>query len=390
MKKVFTSILTLFTLPLLAQVTIDQSNYPASASFTDDFSAGAVAGVTVPSVGANQTWDYTGLLETSSFSKSVLDASGNANFPDALNYYQSDLAFQGMVIPTDRYFGVDANGFYEYGRSISDVSYPITAISGGANDVMHFPANDHIYQYVDERVNLLGFPATYQSSWTGTRIEPVDFNLTVTGYGLNNTPGQLIKYWTETREVVGHGSLTIPLPNGDPSAPMEVLLIESSVSLIDSFFLAGSEAPTALLNAFGVTQGNVSTGAALFFYMPDFPMPIIRFGMDGSTISNIGYRPVAASAPTGITANAIENVSIYPNPIAAGASLTINLGESANVVSSIQLIDVTGRTVANQALLAGVNTAQFATPATLVPGVYSIILRNTENAPLKTTRIIVQ
>lgn len=390
MKTVFTSILTLCSLPLLAQVTIDQSNYPATASYTDVFLSGAVAGVSAPSVGANQTWDYTGLVESSTISEVNYDAAGQTNFPDALRYFEDDLSFQGFNIPSNTYSAVDANGYYEYGRSISGATHSITAISGGANDVLEFPANDHVFQFENDRVDYVAFPATYQSSWTGTRVEPVDFNLTVAAFGLNNTPGQQVKYWTETREVVGYGSLTIPLPNGDPSAPMEVLLLESSVSVIDSFFVAGSQAPAPLLSAFGLTQGSTATGSSFLFYMPDFHSPVVRFGMDGSTVSSIGYRPVAASAVTGIAAAALKDVSIYPNPVNTATELNINFGEGGDLVSQVELVDVTGRIVGTQAIANALNSTRFVIPSNLVSGIYSVVLRGNDGAILYTSRVMVQ
>lgn len=388
MKTVFTSILTLCALPLLAQVTIDQSNYPATAGYNDLYSVGATAGVVAPSVGASQTWDYSALVETSTVNSVHVDATSDPNFPDALNHYESNRSFQGLFIPSHLYTAVDANGYYEYGRSFSDVTYSVAAISGGANDSLNFPDGNHVFQFDNGRPEYLGFPATYLSSWTGTRLEPTDFNLTVAAFGLNNTPGQRIKTYTDTREVVGYGTLVIPLANGNPSAAMDVLLIESSVTAIDSFFLAGSEAPEPLLDAFGITQGATASSSSFLFYMPGFHSPLLRFGMDGQSIASIGYRPAGATVPTGISSVELENVSIYPNPVAAGTSLTINLGEAGEAVSSIELIDVTGRSVAYQTLQS--TNARLDIPSSLVSGVYSVVLRDSEAAPLKTSRIVVQ
>ena len=389
MKTVFTSILTLFTLPLLAQVTIEQSNYPATAGYNDSFSVGATIGVVAPSVGASQTWDYSGLVEASAVNSVHIDATSDPNFPDALNRNEANLSFQGFPIPSQTYTTVDANGYYEYGRAISDVTHSITAISGGANDVLNFPDDNHVFQFENGRVNYLGFPATFQSSWTGTRIEPINFNLTVAGFGLNNTPGQQVKYWTETREVVGYGSLTIPLPNGDPSGPMEVLLLESSVSVIDSFFLAGSEAPAPLLAAFGLTQGSIATSSSFLFYMPDFHSPLVRFGMDGSTVASIGYRPVAASAATGISSVQLDNVSMYPNPIAAGDVLNIDLSDRTDA-ATIELIDLTGRMVYSTPVNGNAATVRVALPTGLSAGIYNVILRDAQSNPMSISKLSIQ
>lgn len=388
MKTVFTSILTLCALPLLAQVTIDQSNFPATAGYTDAFSLGGTAGVVAPSVGASQTWDYSALVETGQVNIVRIDATSDPIFVDALNHLESNRSIQGLLIPSHVYTAVDANGYYEYGRSFSDTTYSITPVSGGVNDSLNFPDGNHVFQFDNGRPEYLGFPATYQSSWTGTRIEPMNFNLTVAAFGLNNTPAQQVRRVTDTREVVGYGTLVIPLPNGDPSAPMEVLLIESTVSSIDSFFLAGSPMPEPLMSAFGLTQGATASSSAFLFFMPDFHSPLLRFGMDGQSIASIGYRPVGATVPTGISSVELENVSIYPNPVAAGTSLTINLGEAGKAVSAIELIDVTGRLVVYQNLQS--TNASLDIPASLVSGVYSVILRDSEAAPLKTSRIVVK
>ena len=385
MKTTITTILTLFALPLFAQVVIDQNNFPRPAGFTDVGFQASASGVAVPTEGDNQTWDYSGLVNANPFSTVWTDASGNTAFPTALNYRDQQLSFQGFPISAHLYEAVDADGWYDLGRVLEGASYSITTISGGANDVLEFPAQVQEYE---GRLNILDFPVEFEKTWTQSFIEHTQFNLTVAGFGLNSAPGEAQRIHTQTRTVVGQGQLIIPDANGNPSGPLDALLIRIERSAVDSTFLGGAPAPPALMSAFGLTQGNTVTEDYYTFYVENFHNTVLNINLNAQGgVSTVFYRPAAAVLSTGIRGVETENIGVYPNPIAAGDVLTISENTKGSMA---EIVDATGRFVSSSTLAQSTGTASIQLPAELKTGIYCVMLRNNEGQLVSSKRILVQ
>lgn len=127
----------------------------------------------------------------------------------------------------------------------------IAALTGNSNDELVFPKQKIAYSSAEVHTK---YPLTYGSSWTTENYRTTQFNLTVTAYGLNNTPGARKTYRTVTDSVVGWGTIKVKDWRSDEIHDVEVLqMYEHRVSK-DSFFLGGSEAPPQLLAAFGINN----------------------------------------------------------------------------------------------------------------------------------------
>ncbi|MEZ4886554.1 MAG: T9SS type A sorting domain-containing protein [Chitinophagales bacterium] len=253
---------------LQAQVTIKKSNFPRKV-FIEQVYITSNADVVAPSTGPNQVWDYSGIKLGNLAEFQHIDASNDPDFPNADSYYLRSTNFQSFQIPYYSYERVDESGYYAVGAKLVDTSYPITSITGGADDMLKFTS---IPRQLQGGFNYyMEFPMTYQTKWTSNYIDYIDFELTVAAFGLDQVPGFNKQYVSINSEVVGYGQLTIPMPDGSPSTPVEVLLLQSTSTRIDSFFLGGTLAPSILLNAFGVSQGQIiSNDANYSFYTPDF------------------------------------------------------------------------------------------------------------------------
>lgn len=388
MRKVFTSILSLATLPLFAQVVIDQSNFTRTSGFNDDGIQAVSTGVVAPSHGDDQTWDYSGLVNGNPFSTVWMSALGNTDYPTALNYRDQTLTFQVFPIATRLYEAVDANGWYDLGRVLEEATHSVTAISGGADDLLHFPAQ---VQEFEGRINILDFPVEYEKTWTQSYIEYTQYELTVAAFSLNSTPGAQKRIRTHTRTVVGQGQLIIPSADGSPSGPLDALLLHVESSLVDSFFLGGALAPAQLMTAFGLTQGSSSTVEFYAFYIEGFHNTALNINLDAQgNVSSVFYRPSAAELATSITdmGNA-DDLRTFPNPIAAGETLTITLGNETAV--TVDMVDMTGRIVASSSVKeVNAGQARINLPNSLTPGIYSVIMRGTDAAPLNVSKVVVR
>ena len=333
----------LFAFQSQAQVTIARNDFPRLASFTDSLHFTEEAGIAVPSEGPNQVWDYSALESGEFRTFEHFDATSDPNFPDALNLRQGDLLFQIFEIESQSYEAIDDVGFYEYGRSITDVTYSITAISGGPNDSLRFVGGNELYEGdIDE----IEFPMTYQDAWTDSRNEYINFELTIAAFGLNQTPGFRKRIKTQIRTVVGHGLLTIPKSDGSPSLEMDVLLVKVERSNVDSLFLGGAPAPPAILAAFGLVQGAVDEVVFYSFYKPGFAGRVLDIGIsDIGQATDAFYRPQAADGLTAIhELEGLPEIQGLPNPVSAGGVITLPIQQLTST-GFIRFYDLIGRSV---------------------------------------------
>lgn len=373
------------------QVTITYENFPREVAFIDSvYSSILPQAYPLPTEGADQLWDYSNIAGTNLFEFEYLDASSETDFPNAFNKRNLTLFFQGFEIAGTLFDSLDEDGWYEMGRRTEAVAHSITTLTGGANDTLFFPFNIDLF---GERADFLEFPATYQSSWTGTYVETTPFELTVAGFGLQNTPGEQLRTITDSREIVGYGKLIIPDDNDDPSNEMDVLLIKSEVSIVDSFFLMGNPAPPALLGAFNVSQGQTSSSSAYLFYMPNYGKPVMRVAVNanGTEPSNIAFRKDATrttSTPTSLNEVSLNNkLGVYPNPVSTGQSVTVNFNTLVDN-AEITLTDITGRTVHKNTINTPSEHTRLNIPE-LSSGVYILNVSAQNGTLVKSSKILV-
>lgn len=385
MLKLIVVILALVSWPLSAQVVITSSNFPRTAGYLDLGTSADVGGVAVPAHGAGQIWNYNslnaGVYETASW----FSAEGDADYTSALNYRPQILSFNGMLIDARLYEAVDENGWYQPGRVITAVTYPIMDITGGPMDNLTFLKQ---VQRFDGRINTLEFPVENGKAWTNTLSETIKFELTVGAFGLNATPGERVQRQTEIREVVGEGKLQIPNSSGLPGRPLDALLIRVRQVWTDSFFLGGAPAPTPLLTAFGLSQGFTDSAATYAFYIEDFASPVIFFRLDASgAVSDLFWRPRAADIASSVSEVLTPGaVRAFPNPVTAGSMLTVD--QAIGEASIADIVDITGRVVASTSARRVSDTqSQILLPSGIIPGVYTIALRGA-NASLLSTSVV--
>ncbi|MCB0663928.1 MAG: T9SS type A sorting domain-containing protein, partial [Saprospiraceae bacterium] len=294
--------------------------------------------------------------------------ANNPNLPDALNYRESSRSFQFVIIPTEFYEAVDENGYRSYGYSSVTVTYPIQALTGGPNDSLSFPGKDAID---NGRLDYLQFPCQYGSAWTQSSTDDIDFVLTVQGFGLDHVPGfqRIIK--TQTREVVGEGTLTMAYADGTPTKPINALLLKVVSSTVDSFYLAGSVAPPALAAAFGLSQGNTTRDSFYIFYAENFGRPVMDYDMVAKTIA---YRPYAdqSVSSTGSVFSGVQ-LNIFPNPVEKGNAFTIHLNEEVSQ-GQLQIIDLLGKAVYQQKLENTFGNHSVMLPSNITAGTYVVRL----------------
>jgi hypothetical protein len=331
-----------------AQITIDQSDFPASqgqhrTTFYNEMNEGNYA---TPSEGPNQIWDYQGLIQAG-LANFDWSPSTDQFFSDGYHYEAGFVSLSGFTIKTDFYMGYDSFGYYRYGQEQYDTTFSIAAVTGGANDQVHFVSEKQLYNNVADDVI---FPMTYGDQWTSDYFRTTPFEITVAGFGLSNTPGQHKRSIIIEHEVVGYGKLLMSHPTSSISDSMDVLLLKNDVTQIDSFFVGGMPAPPALLAGLNLTQGSVTNKHHTSFYRLGYGDLLMEFIADsptpGSTPESMYFNENGILASTvGLEENILSDILLYPNPAQAGQEVKINLSETVVDLSEVKVFSLSGKEV---------------------------------------------
>ncbi len=374
-----------FALPSFSQIAIDRDDFPRKASFIDTVARALPGAAALPTEGADQYWDYSNLVQEELAFIEYNSAEGDPHFSDAFNYRTREFFFFQFPLPFDEYDGLDEEGWYSKGRNFAEVNYSISGITGGPDDTIRFTAGPDFF---DGRMNMLKFPVAYQNQWSENHVENFNFELSVAGFGLNDAPGNLTRYFSQEREVVGYGQLVIPNFDGSPGAPMDALLIKVYRQAIDSVFMMGELAPPALMNAFGLTQGEMASESFYVFYRPHFGSAVLNIDMNPSV--SVFYRPQANDVITSINEPPAIGTQVFPNPVSAGQRLVI---ETEHTIPSgyISINDITGREVYQQQFASDAgNQIQTEIPNHLRPGIYVYTLQNSMGKKIGTGKLQVK
>jgi hypothetical protein len=393
MKSTTTIFLFIFSWGLLpnlinSQIIINYEDYPKPDNYEVFRFIADIDNVQLPSAGANQVWDYSQLQPIGSTENIYLNAEGDSAFPEAKYRSPEVLFFQVFSYNSFQYEGLDENGVYLMGRFSEDTTFSITPITGGPNDALRFVGGPIAFE---GRLDYLKFPLTYGDSWAESRIENVPFELTVAAFGLNMVPGHRKRILTQNREVVGWGQLTTPNRDGDANDPREVLLMRVMTTALDSVFLGGAPAPQLLLDAFGLTQGDIVTSEFYLFFEEHDNSNLMRINVNNTgAISSIFFKPDHNDIGSSVRSLSLIPTKTFPNPISPNQDLTIQTIESLSV-SAFVLLDINGKIVYNRAISPySENELTVTLPEYLSSGMYFYQLVNSKGEIRSVGKINVQ
>ncbi|MCB0735394.1 MAG: T9SS type A sorting domain-containing protein [Flavobacteriales bacterium] len=332
-------------LDVSAQITV---NSPATAKIVlvdtfnrvqnmTDFSSLATAKT-------NGSWDITTATSAGSFLYRR-DGTTSTNFANATYNKAVHYNFAGgLSYNATAYQKVDASESAYLGEEIPDEQViSLTLVTGGATDNVTFP----VQGIVRDVPNVdMSYPVTNGKNWTSTSKFTTKFNLTIGAFGLNNTAGERKTSRSQTDSVIGWGSIKVKNFATGQFYTIPVLQVSEWVSVQDSFFLGGAQAPAQLLTAFGLTQGQIATYRRVYFYRADELLPLVAIHYEADKPTTMEKMEVMQDRmdenSVGIhKLNSMVDVAIFPNPASHGV-ITLsssNLGESV----SYELVDVFGR-----------------------------------------------
>lgn len=388
----------LLSISTSAQIVIDEVDFPTEQTTFRSTYYWALneSSYGTPSEGAEQFWDFRNLTE-----------NGNADFPyytttdpffdETFHFEASALALSSFFIRADFHSGLDDIGYFSYGMEQYDTTFSLTATTGGAMDELHFP---DFKQYFDGVQNSMFFPLTYQDWWIDTVTRVTPFDITIAAFGLNATPGNHKRVFTYDNEVVGYGGLLMTDSSGADSDTMQVLLVKSWIQFVDSFFVGGQPAPAALLTGLGLTQGAVTNELEYYFYREGYGDILVEVeaasDVAGTTLLALRYNENGVKEQTVVDTTVASiaeldesEVSVFPNPVRAGASLKVGVSAEKADVASLQIAAADGREVYASAITAVNGPIEFALPNDLPAGVYVIQALNEDGTAMFSKRLVV-
>jgi hypothetical protein len=343
-----------FSASMTAQITINRADFAFSSTVNDSIMAKSLTktGAVLPTFGNNQTWDYTALKDSlPDVNKAFYGTAASfgtvpAALSDATNAYNYTSAFQIFSYSSRAYMKLDATGFAQIGYATNGGRFSIASISGGATDSLIFPPSVNRFS---SAWTAYKFPMTANTAWRSNFRDTTNFQLTVAGFGLNKTPGARVRTVTQTDTIVGWGTVRLKNPSGGAVLSYAVLLNREIVSGVDSFFVGGAPAPSAILTAFGISQGSVSATPAIYDMLGiGFKHPFMSFFTNASgSLTSISR----AVLPTlGLTTDNKEvtdyaiATKTFPNPTTEAINLEFQ--KTSNSDWHVMLYDVAGKIIA--------------------------------------------
>lgn len=362
-------------------ITINAADMPIPTSDLTTFDITS-ANPLAASLGNNQNWDY------SSYSSSTLAGAGYT--AETMPFFTNagiDIYTDGVkdLTPTSGYevtheLDFNASGIHYAGMYVYEQSIPLVNFTGNSGDSIKFQAQSLLYSTPR---TIAAFPFTANSAWhSKTSRTVVNFNITIASAGLNNTPGKHVFRYTENDSVVGWGKLRVYTQNG-ASIPYDVLMVRHETYATDSMYLGGAPAPTQLLTAFGITQGQKSNVAYAenFYRKGSWYYLMRRYYKTDNTYSTLNASFVNKDniSTVGVE-EAVEYSSlIFPNPT-NGSELNVEIMGKNVEFSQYEVIDMLGRTVQiGTKNLNGGDNLKIALNENLSNGTYFVKILNTDN-----------
>lgn len=386
-KQLFLSVVAfMFCLQIQAQIVLTQANTEFTPGVITAIGADT-SGFTAPSVGLNQQWDYSDLIQNSTSSWTSISVI-SLPFP-TVTYVDTNLSslfVPGWWYKYDAYYETSANGVNCLGVVVNDQRTGLLSLTGNAADSCIFPTQILVY---DTTSYTLPFPATMSTSWRTSMRTFVDFKLTISAYALNQTPCQKVTNSVRFDSIISWGTLRVPTALGH-SLAYEVLLVKRMYVQIDSFYMAGAPAPAPLLAAFGITQGQSTTLNRYLFWRKDARYPLLMINFSASNFikpTSIYYDGAAQFDPTGtdeIQQN--SDITVYPNP--NNGDFFIQVDQIKDEPFELNIYNLVGQIVYTQQIIPSGNNSQQIQIENLNHGTYFVRI-NSENKIL-TSKLIIE
>jgi hypothetical protein len=341
-----------FILTLKGQITINRTDYAVSGTGLDSaaWKSMTKTGAVLPTLGNNQTWDYTALKDTTlTFNRYYRTPAASfgaipAIFADATYAFNSTVLFQNFPLSFRVFEKLDATSHGQLGYITLGSKFSIATISGGATDTLYFP--DASLRFSSQPL-YYKFPMTANSVWKSNYKDTTPLQLSVALLGLNKTPGMRVAQYIALDTIVGWGTLKLKNPSGGAALNYAVLLKRATQTRLDSFFLGGAPAPAVIMGAFGLTQGAVTVYSTDYTFLGvGFNEPFLYISTNATGVINFVTRAVLPNlglTRSPETPNYAVATTVYPNPTTEGVNFEFHKNSMPDW--NIMIYNATGQIV---------------------------------------------
>jgi Secretion system C-terminal sorting domain len=344
MKHILLPFLLFFGAGLSAQTTLTQNSF--AVDFSND-TVGLFSLNTFPflQVGTNQVWNLGAVPVLSWEGVFRCGAPDKTNFPNALYAQQVRTRFSNLSYTNDLQYGLDATGWRILGESIKRQAISLQSLSGSSTDSLIVLGQNAIYATPEK---ILAFPASFGQKDTSRLVRKLNYQLHLPLFGLSFVPVERRSRLTTTLNAVGNGKMRIPLRAGGVSREYDVLMVRRLSITVDSFFLNGVPAPGALLNNFGLMQGQTVAGSVTAFYAAGkWKQPLVLAIHSDGTFGPLSDAIVMGEnvepGPSGVSQPAwAAGFSVSPNPAVDAIRVNIPAEAQGGV---LELYDAQGRRI---------------------------------------------
>ena len=377
----------LVSLNAKAQITISTQALKANDTIIGSFATKAAL-ATIPAfkAGDNQTWDFSALAFNATSSSFRFAPQANANYPTATTSIAAIAVLGPISIPAIRYYEKSASGLKILGFSNLAIKSSLLTVTGSAKDTLYIPAA--AFQYTD---NQYKYPIKYNDEVEDKWLIKRNYNLSVAAFGLNKTPGQVRTSFVSAKSIDAWGKVVLPdFKNKGKKVTYATLLQATQRTSVDSVFLGGAPAPPALMQAFGLVQGQEETTLELNFLVPGFK----EFAVSAEVDENFKPTYLLVSQEAGFVGGALVGakdaaeqieINVFPNPSANG-NFTLNFEKPSVKDWTVKIYDISGREI-NQNVVSGYGKINQNINIATGKGVYFYALFN-ENQQFVTNGIL--
>ena len=250
--------------PLVITKADYNTNYRVGGAIYNIFQTSPTS-VTIPTKGENQTWDFSKLAETATFTSggATFLTPANAAYPTA-TYTSGGTTARAVggatspTVPATFFSEISDAGSFDLGYS-QDAALAISVPSLGAT--INYAVQNFTYTGTTKYPNVL-FPAKFGNATTNTNgiVLTSNFTVTAAALGLNKTPGQTKITSSVTIDIIGSGTANLK-----GIGNVRVLVAKNTWSDVTNYFLGGAPAPAALLTNLGITDGAVTVASTYRF-----------------------------------------------------------------------------------------------------------------------------
>lgn len=333
MKKILFLFLLLTNQQVSAQITINSTHLPPAGqtrieAIDEFYNAPITPG------GANQTWNYSGLLTTSLDTTNLLSAASTPYA--ATNYPASNLAIHQEEDSAYFYISSNVSGFYLDGYYFYNAQPPF-----GQNKIPFAPAYRFIptpFTYLDNYVSIYKYVIDIDTALPYIRlVHHVNIDFLCDGYGSLQLPG------------VTH-------PNTLRAKQTEVI--------IDSLFAD----TTGSGNYFSFAAPSLEQKISYRWFKGSQPSIILTLFADsaGTLCNQSNYLYNFFTTSVGENPSGVAKVNLFPNP--AASLVNVSLPHEGTAKEVFQLYDITGKVI-RETSLKGMKQYSFYVN-NLHPGVY--------------------